>query len=128
MKGNIGLVFTKMKERGINTPEKAVDRKAIAVLTGLGEQQVSTVVHSLSKQKYFGRNKVVQQDGTWRYNYWVMREPNGKKQRRRRAVTRVAAFTRAAADYKISITGPDLLLEQTVKGGTVREVLNQLIK
>lgn len=132
LKGNVGLIFTRMKDKGIITPDKALDRGRIAELTGLSEQQVSTGCHNLAmQQKILGRNKVKQSDDTVRYVYWVMREPNGRKRRRRVITHQQAAATPTFArtsDYKIRIDGPEMLLEKTVSGGVIRAVLDQLIK
>lgn len=133
-------VYAALAGFGATSPEKGLTSTELASKSGrLDLKTVSTNLSQMTQKKrgVLSRDLVDGGEGMPRvWKYWVVGPFQGRgapavtsvtpRQKRKYVRRQVAQVT--AGEYKVTISGPDLILERTVSNGLLSRVINTLIE
>ena len=134
-------MYQALKGFNANSIERAMSASELVHKAGLGDiKEASTQLAQLaSKRGVLSRTPMEQAPGLPKvYKYWVVGEYKGRTgepktpapvlaKKKRRYIRRQVAQVKAG-EYKLTITGPDMILERTVSNGLLARVINTLIE
>ena len=131
-------IYQTLQGFGATSPDKALTSNELMRKAGL--KSIKTVSTNLSqmaaKRGVLSRDLVDVGEGVPKqWKYWVVgpfkgriAAPAAPVTRQKRAYVRRQVAQAKVGEYKLTITGPDLILERTVSNGLLARVINTLIE